>query len=81
VLKEKVLSKEYPSILTSMNNLAFVLSSQSKYKEAEMIYRQTLVLKEKVLSKEHPDTLASMNNLAFVLNSQNKYKEVEVIYK
>ena len=40
-LKEKVLGKEHPSTLDSMNNLALVLRNQEKYDEAEQIQRQT----------------------------------------
>ncbi len=53
-------------MLASMNNLAEVLSSQGKYKEAEEMHGQALALRERVLGKEHPDTLLSMNNLALV---------------
>jgi tetratricopeptide (TPR) repeat protein len=60
---EKMLGKEYPDTLTSINNLALVLSSQGKYDEAERIHRQALALRETVLGKEHPNTLTSMNNL------------------
>ena len=35
---EKMLGKEHPDTLTSMNNLALVLSSQGNYEEAEEIY-------------------------------------------
>jgi hypothetical protein len=34
-MRETVLGKEHPSTLTSMNNMATVLSDQGKYKEAE----------------------------------------------
>ncbi|KAK3179474.1 hypothetical protein OEA41_009760 [Lepraria neglecta] len=77
---EKILGKEHPSTLTSMNNLALVLSSQGNYEEAERIHRQALALREKVLGKEHPNTLTSMNNLAGVLSSQGNYKEAERIH-
>ncbi|RYP79040.1 hypothetical protein DL771_000018 [Monosporascus sp. 5C6A] len=79
-LEEKLLGKEHPSTLASMNNLAEVLKCQGKYKEAEVMHRQTLEL-EKVLSEEHPSTLGSMNNLAEVLRYQGKYEEAEVIYR
>jgi hypothetical protein len=62
-----VLGKEHPSTLTSMNNLAMVLSDQGKYEEAEAMHRQALGLREKALGKEHPSILTSMNNLATVL--------------
>ena len=71
-LREKVLGKEHPQTLTSMNNLAGLFNSQGRYDAAEPLYRETLQLTEKVLGKEHPDTLRSMNNLAGLLNSQGK---------
>ncbi len=40
--KEKMLGKEHPSTLTSMNNLVLVLSRQGKYDEAEEMHRQAL---------------------------------------
>ena len=58
-----MLGKEHPSTLTSMNNLATVLTRQGKYEQVEEIFRQTLELEEAVLGKEHPPTLTSMNNL------------------
>ena len=78
---EKMLGKEHPSTLTSMNDLAGVLRRQGNYEEAERIHRQTLALKERVLGKEHPDTLTSMNNLALVLSSQGNYEEAEQIHR
>jgi len=76
-LKEKVLGKEHPDTLNSMNSLANVLGNQGKYEETEQMNRQTLKLKEKVLGKEHLRTLDSMDNLALVLRRQGKYKEAE----
>ncbi|KAK0745442.1 P-loop containing nucleoside triphosphate hydrolase protein [Schizothecium vesticola] len=80
-LYQKVLGKEHPSTLGSMNNLALVLDSQGKYEEAEQMHRQALQLREKVLGKEHPSTLGSMNNLALVLDSQGKYEEAEQMHR
>ncbi|KAK4652643.1 hypothetical protein QC762_0075260 [Podospora pseudocomata] len=80
-LREKVLGKEHPDTLTSMDNLAIVLDSQGKYEEAERMHRQALQLREKVLGKEHPDTLTSMDNLALVLHSQGKYEEAEQMHR
>ncbi|KAK4109332.1 hypothetical protein N656DRAFT_839255 [Canariomyces notabilis] len=58
-LSEKVLGKEHPdtltsmnslaNTLTSMNSLALVLESQGKYEEAERMHRQALGLREKEL--------------------------------
>ncbi|KJZ68443.1 hypothetical protein HIM_12168 [Hirsutella minnesotensis 3608] len=80
-LSEKVLGKEHPATLASMNNLAGVLESLGKYEEAERLHRQEWKLSEKVLGKEHPDTLASMNNLAVVLHHLGKYEEAERLHR
>ncbi|KAK0733541.1 hypothetical protein B0T26DRAFT_745576 [Lasiosphaeria miniovina] len=80
-LREKVLGREHPSTLSSMNNLGLVLKSQGKYEEAGQIHRQELSLSEKVLGREHPSTLTSMNNLALVLGSQGKYEEAEQMHR
>jgi tetratricopeptide (TPR) repeat protein len=79
--KEKVLGKEHPDTLASMNNLAEVLRDQGKYEQAEKMHQLTLKRKEKVLGKEHPDTLMSMNNLALVLDSQGKHDETEEMHR
>jgi tetratricopeptide (TPR) repeat protein len=78
-LKEKVLGKEHPDTLGSMNNLALSLRRQGKFAEAETIDRQTLQLKEEVLGKEHPSTLRTVNNLALSLYRQGKLAMAETI--
>ncbi|KAK0741212.1 P-loop containing nucleoside triphosphate hydrolase protein [Schizothecium vesticola] len=80
-LKEKVLGKEHPSTLASMNNLALAFDSQGRYEEAEQMHRQALQLKEKVLGKENPETLSSITNLANALQIQGKYEEAEQIHR
>ena len=76
-----MLGKEHPSTLTSINNLAEVLSSQGNHEEAERIYRQELALYEIVLGKEYPNALISMNNLALVLSRQGNHEEAERIHR
>jgi len=80
-LREKVLGKEHPDTLTSMNSLADWLRQQGKYDTAEPLYRETLQLREKVLGKEHPDTLKSMHDLASLYHSQGKYDAAEPLYR
>ncbi|KAI1506280.1 hypothetical protein F5X99DRAFT_129304 [Biscogniauxia marginata] len=80
-LRERVLGKEHPNTLISINNLAKVLRSQGKYEEAEQMHRQTLELRERVLGREHPNTLTSMNNLVEVLRSQGKYEKAEQMHR
>ncbi|KAH6874575.1 Tetratricopeptide repeat-domain-containing protein, partial [Thelonectria olida] len=78
---KKVLSKEHPSVLAIMNNLAVLLNSLGKYEAAEKMHRQTLELREKLFGKEHPSTLDSMNNLAVILDRLGKSEEAERMYR
>ena len=56
-LAERVLGKEHPDTLTSVNNLACLYRAQGRYGEAEPLYKRALEASERVLGKEHPDTL------------------------
>ena len=74
-------AEEHSSTLTSMNNLAEVLSNQGKCEEVEGIHRQTLALREAVLGTEHPDTLTSMYNLAYTMKLQSRNEEAVPLMK
>jgi tetratricopeptide (TPR) repeat protein len=80
-MKEKVLGREHPYTLTSMNNLALVLDSQGKYEEAEAMHRQTLAMREKVLGCEHLNTLTSVYCLAYLLAKQRMFEESLDLYR
>jgi hypothetical protein len=66
--RERVLGKEHPDTMTSMNNLAVVLQGQGKYEQAEERNQRALEGREKALGKEHPDTLTSIYCLAYLLH-------------
>ena len=80
-VRRELLGEEHPNTLSSMNNLAYVLSDQGKNEQAEEIHRQALRLRETVLGKEHPSTLTSMNNLATVLSGQGKYEQAGEMHR
>jgi tetratricopeptide (TPR) repeat protein len=75
--RASTLGEQHPSTLTSMKNLALVLSEQGQYIEAEALHRQTLELYKRVLGEQHPSTLISINNLASVLRAQGKHEEAD----
>ena len=75
-----MLGKEHPDTLRSMNNLAEVLRSECKYKEAEEMHGRALALRERVLGKEHPNTLTSVYCLTYLLHYKKRYKDAEVFY-
>jgi hypothetical protein len=47
--RKKVLGLEHPQTLRSINNLALLYQSQSKYEAAKPLYEETLQLTKKVL--------------------------------
>ncbi|KAH8669305.1 hypothetical protein BGZ61DRAFT_483478 [Ilyonectria robusta] len=79
--KERVLGREHPSTLTSINNLATVLQDQGKYEEAEQMNRRALDASEKVLGREHPSTLTSVYNLAYLFHRQTRFSEAAKLYE
>ncbi len=64
-----------------MTNLAFGLSKQGKYTEAETLHRRTWEIRRRVLDDEHPVTLRSMDHLGLALGSQGKYAEAETLHR
>jgi tetratricopeptide (TPR) repeat protein len=79
-LRRRVLGREHPETLRSMNNLGNVYWREGKYPQAEALDAQALWIERRVLGPEHPDTLVSMNNLAWVYSDEGKYPQAEALY-
>ena len=62
--RERLLGKEHPHTLTSVNNLAELHAGAGDAVGALPLCRRVLESSERVLGKEHPDTLTSVDNLA-----------------
>jgi hypothetical protein len=54
--RKRVLGDEHPSTLTSMHNLAYTLSSQSRCIEAIAMIEMCFQSRREVLGKQHPST-------------------------
>jgi tetratricopeptide (TPR) repeat protein len=80
-LREKVLGRDHPFTIASMNNFACTLDNLGKYKEAEAMYQQVFELLEKVLGREHPFTIASIDNLGVVLGRLERLEEAETMHR
>jgi nephrocystin-3 len=78
---ERVLGKEHPSTLLTVNNLAMLLKSKGDYIGAEPLFRHTLEAQERVLGKNHPNILLSVNNLAALLHNKGDYDGAEQLYR
>ncbi len=66
----RLLGKEHPNTLTSMNNLAQTLYAQGDLAGARKLQEQVLEAMTRLLGKEHPNTLTSMLNLAQMLQAE-----------
>lgn len=61
--RKRVLGEEHPDTLTSMNNLAFTLKSQSRNEEAISLMNRCLKLRTQVLGPKRPNTKTSLEAL------------------
>jgi len=76
-IERRVLGESDRLTLATMNNLAAVLTRESKFPEAEETYRHLIDVKRRVLGADHPDTLASMNGLGVLYRNEGKYSDAE----
>jgi len=65
-----VLTDNHPDTAASYNNVAYNLTDQGKYAQAQPLYEKALELDRRLLTDEHPDTAAIYNNLAYNLNAK-----------
>ena len=76
----------------SLTSLATLYRAQSKYAEAESLYRRALEIDEalfrralkideKALGPDHPDIAISLTNLAFLYHAQARYAEAEALFR
>ena len=77
----RLLGKEHPDTLTSMNNLAQTLYAQGDLAGARKLQEQVLEAMTRLLGKEHPNTLTSMLNLAQMLQAEGDLAGAERLYR
>jgi tetratricopeptide (TPR) repeat protein len=65
----------------AVHEVADVYYFQSKYEQAEPLYKRSLEISEKTLGKDHPSVATTLNNLAELYQAQGKYAEAEPLYK
>ena len=68
---------QHPSTATSLNNLASLYRDQSKYEQAEPLYRRALAIYEKALGLQHPDTQQVRQNYASLLRAIGRDAEAK----
>lgn len=79
--RTRLLGKEHPDTLRSVDSLANVLNNKGNYSGAEVLYRQAVEVYERTLGKDHFDTLYSVSNLANALDAEGDYAGAETLYR
>ncbi|RLL95027.1 hypothetical protein CFD26_101368 [Aspergillus turcosus] len=79
--QEKLLGKEDPQTLFSMNCIAMCVQLQGKYEEAEAMFQRTVELKQKAVGEDSPDTLDCMRTFGGLLVILGKYEEAEQMHR
>ncbi len=64
-------------VAQSLNNLALLYQAQSRYAEAEPLYRRSLAIWEKALGPEHPNLATSLENYAALLRATGRTAEAD----
>ncbi|MGH1554323.1 tetratricopeptide repeat protein, partial [Streptomyces sp. L7] len=60
----RVFGAEHRDTLASCNNVAYAHALAGNFREAILLFLQTLVARTRVLGADHPDTLISLSSLA-----------------
>jgi tetratricopeptide (TPR) repeat protein len=68
------------SFAGTLSNLAEFYKGQSRYVEAELLYKKSLAIWEKVRPDDPNFTLA-LTNLAFLYENQGRYSDAEPLFK
>lgn len=62
-IRKRVLGKEHPDTLTSINNLAFTFKVQGRNNKAILLMEKCFQLQKMVLNPHHPYTISSLATL------------------
>jgi esterase/lipase superfamily enzyme len=72
---------EQPEFVLALNTLASLHVTQSRYAEAEPLYKQALSIREKALGLDHLQVADSLEALAGLYQIQGRYAEAEPLLK
>ena len=76
-----MLGPDHPDVAISLNDLANLYQRQSRYADAEMLYKRSLAISERALGPDHPDVAASLNNLAMLYKDRGRLPDAEQLIK
>src|SRR5579872_353543 len=68
----------HTDLASSLNNLAFLYSSQGKLRDAEPFYKDALEIRKRLIKgQDHPDLALSLNNLATLYKDLGRLGDAE----
>ena len=76
----RALGENDPRLATTLDHLAWVLSSEGKIAEAEPLAKSALAIREKAFGPEHPEVVLSLNTLASIYDLAGRPSEARPIY-
>jgi nephrocystin-3 len=80
-ISEKVLGKDHPNVVASLNSLALLYQAQSRYSEAEPLYKRALKIAEEKLGPHHPHTKLFKKNLKACQDAMRGRSSVSPVQK
>jgi Tetratricopeptide repeat len=72
-IAEQALGPDHPDVAVPLTNLAALYLAQSRYADAEPLFKRSLALREKAFGTNHPDVAFSLNNLAELYVVERRY--------
>lgn len=79
MLKKK-LGKDHPAYAISLNNLALIYRSMSRYADAEALLLEAKRIQEKVVGKDHSDYAFPVDALGNVYEDMGEFEKAEAMY-
>jgi tetratricopeptide (TPR) repeat protein len=73
-LRRRELGSGNAEAVGAMNDVAIILISLGRYREAQSLFEEAVEVKRRTLGPENPNTLRSMNNLATMMAIQGDFE-------
>ncbi len=78
---EGSLGHDHPQVANTLNYLAKMLDTLSRYEEAEPLFRRALAINEMALGLDHQAVAKTLNNLANMLDTLARSEEAELLFR
>jgi serine/threonine protein kinase/tetratricopeptide (TPR) repeat protein len=80
-IRRRLLGREHPDTLDSINNLGMLLRTQGRLDDAEKNWSDLVVTARRTLGADHPDTLLWASNLAHLVQDRGRFADAEQLYR